>query len=52
MAGAYEHLATKADIAELRTDIANLKADLIKWMILAMAIWGGVIIAALRLTGQ
>ena len=38
--GAYEHLATKADIALLKTDIADLKADLfdkmnvhLRWMI-------------------
>ncbi|MDE2815940.1 MAG: hypothetical protein OXM03_08650 [Chloroflexota bacterium] len=49
---AYDHLATKADLAdlkgELKTDIANLKADLIKWMIIAMAVWGGVLIGAMR----
>ena len=31
--GAYEHLATKADVAVLRSEIANLKADLLKWMV-------------------
>ena len=38
--GAYEHLATKADVAVLKTDIADLKADLfnkmnvhLRWMI-------------------
>ena len=30
--GAYEHLATKADVAELKADIAGMKAELIKWM--------------------
>lgn len=49
---AYDHLATKADLAdlkgELKTDIANLKADLIKWMIIAMAVWGGVLIGTMR----
>ncbi len=49
---AYDHLATKADLAdlkgELKTDIANLKADLIKWMIIAMAVWGGVLIGAMQ----
>lgn len=49
---AYDHLATKADLAdlkgELKTDIANLKADLIKWMIIAMAFWGGVLIGAMQ----
>ncbi len=31
--GAYEHLATKADVAVLKSEIANLKADLLKWMV-------------------
>ena len=31
--GAYEHLATKSDIANLRADMASLKAELIKWMV-------------------
>ena len=31
--GAYEHLSTKSDIANLRADMASLKAELIKWMI-------------------
>ncbi len=31
--GAYEHLATKSDIANLDVKIATLKADLIKWMV-------------------
>lgn len=26
--GAYEHLATKADVAELKADVAELKADI------------------------
>ena len=30
--GAYDHLATKSDIANLEAKIATLKADLIKWM--------------------
>lgn len=49
---AYDHLATKADLVdlkgELKTDIANLKADLIKWMIIAMAVWCGVLIGTMR----
>ncbi|MCY4435849.1 MAG: hypothetical protein OXE05_00770 [Chloroflexi bacterium] len=49
---AYAHLATKADLAdlkgELKSDIANLKADLIKWMVIAMAVWGGVLIGAMQ----
>ena len=35
--GAYNHLATKADIAELRgelkAEIANLKVDLTRWTV-------------------
>ena len=30
--GAYEHLATKADVAELKDEMADMKAELIKWM--------------------
>jgi hypothetical protein len=49
---AYAHLATKADLADLKgevkSEIANLKADLIKWMVIAMAVWGGVLIGAIQ----
>ncbi len=49
---AYAHLATKADVAdlkgELKSDIANLKADLIKCMVIALAVWGGVLIGAIQ----
>ena len=31
--GGYEHLATKADVGDVRAEIANLKADLLKWMV-------------------
>ena len=31
--GAYEHLATKSDIANIRADMASLKAELIRWMV-------------------
>ena len=31
--GSYEHLAAKSDIANLRADMASLKAELIKWMV-------------------
>ena len=45
-------LATKADVGDLKvevkSDIANLKADLIKWMIIALAVWGGVLIGAIQ----
>lgn len=46
--GAYEHVATKADIADLRAelkgDIAILKTDLIRWMVGLML--GGAIVTA------
>ena len=46
--GAYEHLATKADLAEakgeLKTDIASLETRLIKWMIGLMV--GSVAVAS------
>ena len=49
---AYAHLATKADLAdlkgEMKSEIAHLKADLIKWMDIAMAVWGGVLIGAMQ----
>ena len=31
--GAYQHLATKSDIADLDVKMANHKADLINWMV-------------------
>ena len=36
--GAYEHLATKADIAEMKTVIADMKAEmrLQRWLSLAI----------------
>ena len=40
--GAYEHLATKADIERVVSTLT--------WrMIIALALWGGVIIAAIKL---
>lgn len=53
--GAYEHVATKADIADLRAelksdmaslrgDMAGLKTDLIRWMVGLML--GGAIATA------
>ena len=30
--GAYEHLATKADVVELKAEISDMKTELIKWM--------------------
>ena len=47
------NLATKADIKALeqatKADIANLKADLLKWMFGAMIAQGGLIVALVKL---
>ncbi|MCE2489259.1 MAG: hypothetical protein J4G17_04700 [Anaerolineae bacterium] len=44
--GAYEHLATRADLAELKgelkADLAELKADMIKWMVSLMLASAGL----------
>ena len=45
--GAYEHLATKADLAELRSDIAGLRADLFDKMNVHMRWTIGIQIASL-----
>ena len=46
-------LATKADLAELRTatraDLADLKAELIKWNVGAMAVLTAIFAAIVRL---
>ena len=39
-----EHLATKADLAELRADLHALETRLVKWMIGMM--FGGMVTAA------
>ncbi len=31
--GAYEHLATKADISELKVDIEKMQVSIIKWIV-------------------
>ncbi len=31
--GGYEHLATKADVADLKSDIAHMEGRLLRWMI-------------------
>jgi hypothetical protein len=55
--GAFEHMATKADIARLETSIANLKTDivavesrLLRWTVGTMGVGFGVTIAILKLT--
>ena len=42
-------LATKADLAELRVELAGLEARLIKWMIGIVFAGAGLVIAGLRL---
>ena len=42
-------LATKADLAELRVELAGLEARLIKWMIGIVFAGAGLVIAVLRL---
>jgi hypothetical protein len=32
----------------MKSETAHLKADLIKWMVIAMAVWGGLLIGAMR----
>ena len=58
MEGAYDHLATKADVERVRTEVERLRADVSRWMFqLTMAIISavGVIVAVavafLKLTG-
>ncbi len=45
--GAYEHLATKEDIALLKSDIADLKAELFEKMNVHMRWMIGIQIASL-----
>ncbi len=51
--GAYEHLATKADIAELRgelkVELSNIENRLTRWVIGAAGVAAGIIIAVDRL---
>ena len=44
-------LATRADLAELRVELAGLEARLIKWMIGIVFVGAGLVIAVLRLIG-
>ena len=44
-------LATKADLTELRVELAGLEARLIKWMIGIVFAGAGLVIAGLRLIG-
>ena len=44
--GAYDHLATKADIEEVKASIANLKAEL-TWRVAGLYLAGVAAIAAI-----
>ena len=46
------NLATQADVAAIQRDIAEVKADLLKWMVGALIAQGGVIVALLKLLQQ
>ena len=43
------NLATQADIATIQRDIAEVKSDLLKWMVGALIAQGGVIVTLLKL---
>ena len=44
-----EHLATKLDIQQLRTDTANLKVELIKWNVGTLIAMTGIFAAIVKL---
>ena len=46
--GGFEHLATKADVAELRGDLHALETRLMRWMVGAIL---GSVAAATAVTG-
>ena len=48
-ADAINDLATKVDLASLRTDLAELKVELIKWNVGAMAVLTAIFAAIVRL---
>ena len=51
--GAYEHLATKADLADLRTEllveIAKMEARLTRWTVGTIIVGMGVAVAVLKM---
>ena len=53
---AYEYLATKADVAELRADMERLHSSAIKWMIGLIAASvianASLVLGLLRIVGQ
>lgn len=57
--GGYDHLATKADLAELKADIAHLESRLIRWMVgtqigllIGVGAVGGLIVAIAQIVGS
>ncbi len=46
------NLATRADVAAIQRDIAEVKADLLKWMVGALIAQGGVIVTLPKLLQQ
>jgi hypothetical protein len=44
-----EHLATKLDIQQLRTDMADLKVELIKWNVGTLIAMTGIFAAIVKL---
>ena len=46
---AYERVATKADVLVTKADIEKLKDDLTWWIVIAMSIMTGIIVAFMRL---
>jgi hypothetical protein len=44
-----EHLATKLDIQQLRTDMADLKVELIKWNVGTLITMTGIFAAIVKL---
>ena len=45
-------LATKTDIALLKSDIANLETRLIKWMVGSLFVFAGIVIAGVGIVLQ
>ena len=43
------NLATKTDIAQVKLEIATVKADLVKWLFGALIAQGGLIVALVKL---
>ena len=49
--GAYEHLATKADIAELKAAMAQMEVRLVRWGVGAIVGASAFVTVIVRLTG-